>query len=254
MQIPPASGDDDQCSQCGRDRWTGALDVAGKRATPARSGPVEPHRIGSNRTADVLHLLLAGEVERQSELALQLVEGCAGNQDSPRLANLLQPRRNVDAVAEQVVALDHHVAEVDPDTVDEAFFRRGSLLAFRRALLHRDRERHSVDDRAELSDEAVAHRLDDPSAILGKKRIDGRGLKVLQSREGGTFVSLDLARIPHHVSGEDGGQPPHRTFHGPLPCERASPCGELHKPLLRRAALASEEQPKTADGGKLLVH
>src|ERR1700733_6951361 len=70
----------------------------------------DPHRVGSHGTVDVLHLLVAGEVERQSELALQLVVGCAGNQDSPRLANLLQPRRHVDAVAEQIVALDHHVA------------------------------------------------------------------------------------------------------------------------------------------------
>ena len=85
VQIPPASGDDDQRSQCGRDRWTGALDIAGKRATPARSGPVEPHRVGSHGTVDVLHLLLADEVERQSELALQLVEGCAGNRISPGL-------------------------------------------------------------------------------------------------------------------------------------------------------------------------
>jgi hypothetical protein len=171
----------------------------------------------------------------------------------PRLANLLQPRRDVDAVAEQIVALDHHVAEIDPDAVDEALFRRGSLLAFRHALLHRDRERDSVDDRAELGDEAVAHRLDNPPAILGKKRIDGRGSNVLQSRESGTLVGLDLARIPHHVGGEYGGEPPHRTFHGPLPCERAFPYGELHKPLLkgRRTALASEKQPRAADGGKL---
>ncbi len=99
--------------------------------------------------------------------------------DFPRLANLLQPRRDVDAVAEQVVALDHNVAEIDPDAEDEALFRRGSLLAFRHALLHRDREGDRIDDRAEFGDEAVAHRLDDPPAILGKKRIDRRGSNVL---------------------------------------------------------------------------
>ena len=97
----------------------------------------------------------------------------------PRLANLLEPRRDVDAVTEQIVALDHHVAEIDPDAVDEAFFRRGPLLAFRHALLHRDRERDGVYDRAELGDEPIAHRLDDPPAILGKKRIDSRGSNVL---------------------------------------------------------------------------
>ena len=84
------------------------------------------------------------------------------------------------------------------------------MLAFRHALLHRDRERDSVDDRAELGDEAVAHRFDDPPAILGKKRIDGRGPNVLQSREGGAFVGLDhhFPEYPHHVGGEYGPQPP----------------------------------------------
>ena len=166
--------------------------------------------------------------------------------DFPRLAYLLQPGRDVDAVAEQIVTLDHHVAEIDPDAVDEALFGRGPLLAFRHALLHCDRERDGVDDRAELGDEPVAHRLDDPPAVLGKKRIDGLGSNVFQSREGGTFVGFDLARIPHHVGGEYGGEPPHRTFHCPLPCERAFPCGVLHKSLLKRSCARLR---KTTKGG-----
>jgi hypothetical protein len=62
----------------------GALDIPGKRGTPARSGPIEPHRVGSHGTADVLHLLLAREVERQSEFALQLVVGRCSCWRAPR--------------------------------------------------------------------------------------------------------------------------------------------------------------------------
>ena len=64
------------------------------------------------------------ELERQVELALEMVVGGARDQHAAGLAQLLQPGGDVDAVAEQVVALDHHVAEIDADAEHDPPVRR----------------------------------------------------------------------------------------------------------------------------------
>ena len=107
------------------------LDAARAASRRRRRSPVEPHPVRPHRPRDVLDPLLAGELQRQAELALELVVGGARDQHAARLAQLLQAGRDVDAVAEQVVALDHDVAEVDADAEDDAAVGRRSRPAAR---------------------------------------------------------------------------------------------------------------------------
>ena len=59
--------------------------------------------------------------KRELELALDLVEGGAGDHDAARLGQLLEPGGDVYAVAVDVaVALDDHVAQVDADAEADA--------------------------------------------------------------------------------------------------------------------------------------
>ena len=51
----------------------------------------------------------------ERELVPHLLEHRAGNEDAARLGQRLQTRRDVDALAEEVVAFDEHVAEIDAD-------------------------------------------------------------------------------------------------------------------------------------------
>jgi hypothetical protein len=92
--------------------------------------------------------------------------GVLGKADRARLANALQPRGDVDAVAHQVaVALLDHVAQVHPDAKFDPFVGRDARVALDHGVLYFDRAAHRVHDAAELDDAAVAGALDDAAAL-----------------------------------------------------------------------------------------
>ena len=95
-----------------------------RRTRRARAGApvaVEPHPVGPHRPLDVLDPLLARELERQVELALEVVVGGAGDHHPAGLGQLLQAGGDVHPVAVEVaVGLEDHVAEVDADPEADA--------------------------------------------------------------------------------------------------------------------------------------
>ena len=123
-----------------------------------RGGSAKPDGIAPHRALDVLDLLLADEIERQAELSLHVIVGGAGDQHAAGLAELLEPRGDVDGVAEHVVAVDDDVAEIDADAEHEQARRRGIRLRVGELLLDGDGAGDRVDHRAELDQHAVAHR------------------------------------------------------------------------------------------------
>src|SRR3712207_8597517 len=56
------------------------------------SCPVQPHPVGAHQPLDVLDPLLARELERQVELALEVVVRCPRHDHPARLGQLLQAR------------------------------------------------------------------------------------------------------------------------------------------------------------------
>jgi hypothetical protein len=123
-------------------------------------------------------------------------------------AQLLETRRHVHPVAEQVLALDHHVAEIDADSEDDPSLRRDPGLPDGDAALHRNRARNGVHDRAELGDGAVAHELDDPAVMPAQQRLDHLAAKVAERRERASLVRLNKARVTDHIGGHNCRQPP----------------------------------------------
>src|SRR5216684_3536969 len=77
----------------------------------ARQHPEHPHRVG-----DVFNRLLAEILVVQCELVLDLVMDGARDADAAGLRETLEARGDVDAVAVDLLAIDHHVPEVDADT------------------------------------------------------------------------------------------------------------------------------------------
>ena len=63
----------------------------------------------------VLQALLAEVGELDSHFAVDLPVHIIGNADAARLCDTFKPRRDVDAVAEDVVPFYDDVAEIDPD-------------------------------------------------------------------------------------------------------------------------------------------
>jgi hypothetical protein len=155
-------------------------------------------------------VLLAHELQRQVELALQVVIGRAGHQHTARLAQLFQACGDVHTIAQQVVALDHHVAEVDPDPEHDPTLGRHLGLLRGDALLHRDGAGHGVDHRAELDDGTVTHELDEAALVLGQQRIDHLAAQRPDRSQRAGLVPLDERGVADHVGGHDCRQSPLR--------------------------------------------
>jgi hypothetical protein len=137
--------------------------------------------------------------------AAHMVVGRARDQHAARLAEALQPRRNIDAVAENVVALDQHVAEVDADAIDDAlgFGRPG--VALDHQFLDRDRGFDGGDDGGKLQQQSVARRLDDAPAQARHDR--PRRFAMLSDRKGrARLVLAHQPRVADDVGGEDRGE------------------------------------------------
>ena len=72
---------------------------------------IEP--IDAHRPRDVLEALLPSIDEVGRHLALHLPPSVLGNRDAAGFGDALDPRRDVDAVTKDVLALDDDVADID---------------------------------------------------------------------------------------------------------------------------------------------
>ncbi len=128
-------------------------------------------------------------------------------QISARLGKGSKPCSNVDAIAENVIALDDHVTHVDSDAkADAVTFIDVCISAFD-SLLDDDGAAHRIDNRSELDKKTVACRLEDAALVLGDQRIDKLPAVGLQRGERPFLVDTHEARVSHHVRGENRGQP-----------------------------------------------
>jgi hypothetical protein len=163
--------------------------------------------IDMDRAGDVLHAMLAevGEADRKL-LADMLAHGRA-DADLAGLGERLEPRRDVDAIAKNVIVLDDHVANVDADAKADALAFIDVGIAVFHALLHHDGAAHRIDDRRELDENAVTRGLDDTALVLGDQRIDELPAMALERGERPFLVGAHEARVSRHVRGKDGGEP-----------------------------------------------
>ncbi len=83
----------------------------------------------------------------------------ARDADAARSRQPLQPHRDVDAVAINVVAVDDHVAEIDFDAKAQALLLGEIQIAGGHRALDFGRTAHRVDDAGEFRQNAVAGRL-----------------------------------------------------------------------------------------------
>ncbi len=144
---------------------------------------VDPHRLG-----DVLDRLRADVVEREIELALDLIEHRAGNAHAARRRERLEPGGDVHAIAEDVVVLDDHVAHVDADAkLDSLVARTVGVVRDDRGL-DVERVAHGVDGAGKLDQRAVAGGLDDAPAIRRDLGVQQFAAQRPQPRQGAGLV------------------------------------------------------------------
>src|SRR5438132_6634972 len=127
---------------------------------------------GTHRPGDVLYPLLAEIIEGDRQFAANLVADGAGDAQPARLAQALQPRGNIDAVAENVAGLADDVADVDPDTASKPLVLRDALVSRRNSLLDRDGAGDSLDCAREFDENTVPGGLDDAAMVDRDRRVD----------------------------------------------------------------------------------
>ena len=150
---------------------------------------------------------LVGDVK----LRLHVVVSLLREPDAARLGQLLQPRRDVDALAVPVLALDDDIAEVDADPHVDAAVLAHPVVALGHPALQVDGARHRVDDAAELGQKAVAHQLEDAAVVLLDRRLEQLPAVRSEPLKRAGFVLLHEAAVADDVGGENGGEP---AFYG----------------------------------------
>ena len=151
-------------------------------------------------------------------LSLHLPAGVVGDADAARLGQRLEPCGDVDAVAEDVVAIDDDVAEIDADAELDAPILGHVRMALGGGLLHLDGAAHGVDDASEFYQHAVAGGLDDAAAVFGDLRVDQLTAQGLEARERAFLVGAHEPAVAGYVGREDCRQSTLDALgHRPLP-------------------------------------
>ena len=110
-----------------------ASDGLSGRLSTARAGGASPSiagadAIGANRSRKAFHHLLAEILEDRRDLTSDLVEQVAGDADSARLGQGLQPGGDIDSVPVDVGALADDIAEVNADAQKDWAMARGCRI------------------------------------------------------------------------------------------------------------------------------
>ena len=104
----------------------------------------------ADRAGDILNRLLAEIGEGERELVSDLIIRRARDAQAARLAESLQAGGNVDAIAENVAAVDDDIAYIDAYAKNDALVLGNACVATEHAALNGNRALHRIDDAAKL--------------------------------------------------------------------------------------------------------
>ena len=124
--------------------------------------PVDPHWAG-----DVLDLMVPEILETVRHAIPHLFEYRAGDDHTPGVCERLQPCCDVHAIAVDIVLIDDHIAEVDPDPNFDPLVLGERALPFAHRLLDLAGAAHRLDRAREFDQQAVTGGLDDAPTMLG---------------------------------------------------------------------------------------
>ena len=131
---------------------------------------------------------------------------CGAEANPARLSQRFEPGCNIDAVTENVAILDDDVTDIDAHAKFDAAPCRCHGVAGDHLPLHLDGTAHRVDDAGELDKEAVAHRFDDATPMIGDFGIAEFAANRPQRRERAFFVGAHQPRVAGDIDGQNGGQ------------------------------------------------
>jgi hypothetical protein len=154
---------------------------------------------GTYRTRYVFESLLAQISELDCDLTGDVIVGRRRDTDAAGFSNALKPRRNIDAVTENVITLDQDVTKVDPDPVQHTPVIRDALVPLGHHRLHRYRALDRIDYGRKLKQQAVSRGLHEATAVFCHEGVGD--LAVFAECAGGAyFVEAHETRVASNVS------------------------------------------------------
>ncbi len=174
-----------------------------------RANGIYPNWLG-----DVLQLVRAEVLEPGLQLRLHLVVDGAGDPDSAGIGDTLQARRDVDAVAMDVVAFDDHVAQINADAEDDPLVVGLIGGAFRHAFLDFDSALDGFDDARELDQQSVARGLDDAAPTARDGRFDQIIEMGVETRTRSRLILAHETGVSDYVGSQNRCKPSLDAFFG----------------------------------------
>ncbi len=238
------------CSESPLMFWNGRTAIDGlsgrlqRRAQGRRSiaGCGRAQAIGVNWPGDVLQVLLAHVLERQSDLAADFFVHFGRDANPAGLGNRLEPRRNVDPFTVNVPPLADHVTEVDADAQNDPAAFGQVLVRFRHLALQVGSAGNRVDRAAKLDKDTVAHDFDNAPSVRTDGRLHDRDPSFLQGSKSAPFVRFHEAAVANHVGHQHGGKAVFHERKNPSARSLASAGAAIHVGVrgLKRPAVPQE--------------
>src|SRR5262245_4484391 len=159
--------------------------------------------VNTNRPGNVLDGLLSQIVKAEAEFVLHLVVNHTRHHDAAGLGQGLKARRNIHAVAVNVVAIDNDVANVEADAELDSFFRRNVYIAIGHSALDVHRATHGINNAYKFDQHSVARRLHDASAMLGNLWINKFFAMCFELPQRAFFVNAHQPAVAGYVSSKN---------------------------------------------------
>ena len=138
------------------------------------------------------------------QFVANLLVGRRRKTDAARLANSLEPRRDVDPVAHQVaVGLLDDVAQVNADASLDPLVGGQTGVALSQAATHFHGAANGLDHAAKFDERAVAGPLDDPPVVDRDRRVDEVAAQSAQPRQRQFLVSARQPAVADDVGDQN---------------------------------------------------
>ncbi len=134
-----------------------------------------------------------------------MVLDVARDADAAGLGQLLHPVGDIHAVAEQVAALGHDIADIDADAELQPLGLGHRLVAPADLLLDLDGAERRFHGAGELGDHAVAGGVEHAPAMGRYHAVDDLAVAA-QRRQRSLLVSLHQPAVTGHIGGKDRGK------------------------------------------------
>jgi hypothetical protein len=155
-----------------------------------------------DRASDILRLLRAEIGEGHRHLCPDLIPHGARDANPARLRKSFQAGRDINGVTEEIVLLNDNVADVHPDAEPHLLTGRSIRILFGHGVLHRDSTLHSIHGAGEISDKAIASRVENPASMRGDQAIDDDPVS-RERAKGADLISPHQAAIAFDIRCED---------------------------------------------------